>query len=101
MNTEWILVLIGIWSVVALVILVIITMISGRDADSLFAVAVVSILVAAVTLSVGIVGVGSRHTCGVEADGLGLESRWTYAGACQVHIDDRWIDIDKYRYALD
>lgn len=49
----------------------------------------------------GIAGAMQRHSCSVEADGLGVKSTWTFAGNCQIHDGDRLIDIEKYRFALE
>lgn len=49
---------------------------------------------------VGGSGVLAARNCRMEADGMGLTSRWTYEGTCQVLFKDRWLRFDKYRYNL-
>ena len=49
----------------------------------------------------GLSGIWSRHECDVQGGGLGLETRWTYAGGCQVRDDGRWIPIEGYRFYLE
>lgn len=62
---------------------------------------IVGLVGVVVTLFVGGSGVAASHSCSVAADDLGVEHQWSYAAGCQVQVGDRWVSIDRYRFALE
>jgi len=38
-----------------------------------------------------------RETCAAMTAEIGMESRWSMMGGCQVHDVDRWIPLENWR----